>query len=171
MPALTALVTSDIQKMRTHYNEYQQSKTADGLSSVIVPKLKSTTWSEFKSGITETLSRAKGRNDIPLSYVIRNEVVGNFEKSYESREDRLVSCITQKGPAYKYDNSDVFSILLQHTENTEGYSLIEAHEKDRNGRKAWLSLLSHFEGDTFKERVAQEANKILRKVVYHGPIW
>jgi len=169
MPALTALVTDDIKEMRTHYNEHQQSKAADGLSSVTVPKLKSTTWSEFKSGIVETLSRVKGRNDIPLSYVIRNDVVGDFKQPYESREERLVSCITQKGPAFKSDNSDVFSILLQHTENTEGYSLIEAQEKSRNGRKAWLSLLSHFEGDTFKERVAQEANTILRTVIYHGP--
>ena len=32
-----------------------------------------------------------------------------------------------------------------------------------------LSLLSHFEGAAFKERVAQEANAILRTVIYHGP--
>ena len=96
-------------------------------------------------------------------------MVGDFEQSYESREDRLVSCITHKGLAFKSDNSDVFSILLQHTENTEGYSLIEAQEKHRNGRQAWISLLSHFEGDIFKERVAQEASAIFRTVIYHEP--
>ena len=86
---------------------------------------------------------------------MRNDAVGGFSDTYESREDRLISCISQRGPAFKADNSDVFSISLQHTENTEGYSLIEAQEKRRNGRAAWLALLSHFEGDTFEERVAQ----------------
>ena len=135
----------------------------------MIPKLKSTTWSEFESAIIEILSRVIGRNDIPLSYVIRDDVLGDFEDSYESREERLVLCITHRGSAFKSDNSDVFSILLQHTENTEGYNLIESQEKRRNGLQVCLSFLSHFEGDTFKERVAQEANAILRMVIYHGP--
>ena len=130
--------------MQTHYNEFQQTSNSKGLLTVTVPKLKSITWSEFKSAIIETLSRVKGRNIIPLSYVIRDDVVGDFEQSYDSRKDRLVSCITHKGPAFKSDNSDLFSILLQHTENTEGYSLIETQEKRRNGRQTWISLLSHF---------------------------
>ena len=169
LPEVSALLADDIQEMRAHYNESQLLNTPDGLSSIVVPKLKSNTWSEFKSAIIETLSRSKGRNEIPLSYVIREDDVGDFAESYDSREERLVSCITHRGPAYKSDNSDVFSILLQNTENTEGYSLIEAQGVRRNGRQAWLDILSHFEGETFKERVAQEANTILRTVMYHGP--
>ena len=34
---------------------------------------------------------------------------------------------------------------------------------------SWLSLLSHFEGDTFKEMVAKDTNTILCTVIYHGP--
>ena len=166
---ITALIGDDIDEMRTHYNESQHLTAADNLSTITVPKLKSTTWSEFKTAIVETLSRAHGRNSIPLLYIVREDLVGDFSADYDSRDDRLISCISLRGPAFKADNSDVFSILLQHTENTEGYSLIEAQEKRRNGRAAWLSLLSHFEGDTFKERVAQEAGAILRAVIYHGP--
>ena len=150
MSNLTALDNDDITEMRTHYNESNQKSNSEGLTSVIMPKLKSTTWSEFKSTIIETLARVTGRNRIPLSYLIHDDVLGDFEDSYESREERLVLCITHKGPAFKSDNSDVFSILLQYTDNTEGYSLIEAQEKRRNRRQTWLSILSHFEGDTFK---------------------
>ena len=78
-------------------------------------------------------------------------MIGNFEDIYESREERSVFCITQRGPAYKSDNSDVFSTLLQHTEGTDGYSLIEAQELRRNGCAAWLVLLIYFEGDMFKK--------------------
>ena len=60
-------------------------------------------------------------------------MIGDFEDTYESREERLVFCITQRGPAYKSDNSDIFSILLQHTEGTEGYSLFETQEHRYNG--------------------------------------
>ena len=122
MSDLTALVNDDIKEMRTHYNESQQTSNSEGLSSIIISKLKSTTWSEFKSAIIETLSRVTGRNDIPLSYVIRDDVLGDFEYSYESREEILVLCITHRRLAFKSDNSDIFSILLQKTENKEGYS-------------------------------------------------
>ena len=63
----------------------------------------------------------------------------------------------------------MFSILLQHTEGTEDYIFIEAQERRCNDHAAWLALLIHFEGDTFKERVAQEVNKILRTITYQGP--
>ena len=169
MSNLTALDNDDITEMRTHYNESNQKSNSEGLTSVIMPKLKSTTQSEFKYTIIETLARVTGRNGIPLSYLIHDDVLGDFEDSYESREERLVLCITHKGPAFKSDNSEVFSILLQYTENTERYSLIEAQEKRRNRRQTWLSILSHFEGDTFKQRIAQEVNTILRTVIYHGP--
>ena len=39
----------------------------------------------------------------------------------------------------------------------------------RNGRAAWTSLLNHYEGSTFRERVAQEALKMLRIASYSGP--
>ena len=166
---LVALTAYDVEEMRTHCNESQQVYATDRLSIVKIPKLKTTNWLEFKSAINKTLSRATGPNKIPLSYVIRTDVISNFEDTYDSREERLVFCITQRGPVYKSDNSDVFSILLQHTEGTEGCSLVEAQERCRNGRATWLALLINFEGDTFKEQIAQEANKILRTVTYQSP--
>ena len=63
----------------------------------------------------------------------------------------------------------MFSFLLQNTDNTEGCTLIEDQEARQNGRQAWLSILFHFEGDSFRERVAQEANTSIRTVIYHGP--
>ena len=41
--------------------------------------------------------------------------------------------------------------------------------KSRNGRKAWKNLLLHFEGSTYKERLAQEAGSILKNTSYSGP--
>ena len=88
MSDLTVLVNDNIQKIRTYYNKSQKPNNAEGLSSVTILKLKSVTWSEFRSAIIETLSRVKGCNNIPLSYVTRDDVNGYFEESHESREER-----------------------------------------------------------------------------------
>ena len=60
-------------------------------------------------------------------------------------------------------------MLIQHTDGTEGYSLVQQYESSRNGHAAWTSLLNHYEGSTFRERVAQEAIKMLRRASYSGP--
>ena len=41
-------------------------------------------------------------------------------------------------------------------------------DKTRNGRRAWKHLLLHFEGSTYKERLAQEAGNILKHTNYNG---
>ena len=43
MPGIPTLVNGDIQELCEHYNKSQQPTTADRLSSIAVPKLKSTT--------------------------------------------------------------------------------------------------------------------------------
>ena len=64
---------------------------------------------------------------------------------------------------------DVLSLVIHHTENTEGYTIVSNNENKRNGRKAWVELSSHFEGSTFKEWVAQEAATTLKHASYSGP--
>ena len=76
--------------------------------------------------------------------------------------------IQHKGAAYKADNSAMFSILVQHTENSEGSSIIQANETRHNGRNAWKQLHHHFEGDRYKQRSSQEAGSILRSATYSG---
>ena len=77
--------------------------------------------------------------------------------------------MTHAGAAFTADNGDLYSLIVQHTEGTEGYSLVQAHERRRNGRQAWLDLTSHFEGATFKERIAQEAGQAIRTAKCTGP--
>ena len=162
--------TDEINHMRTHYLESRQSnELTAGLGEVKVPKLTLLKWLDFKSAISECLNRAVGKNNISLSYVIRKEQLGNFEEYYDTRREKLISCMSFTGPAFQADNSDVFSLLIQHTENTEGYTIVSNNENKRNGRKAWVELSSHFEGSTFKEWVAQEAVTSLKHASYSGP--
>ena len=170
MADLNALVYADIEQMRDNYLESQEpSALTTGLGTVKVAKLTPLKWPDFKSAVTECLGRAIGKRNIPLLYVIRPDEVGDFEEPYDTRREQLIACMNLKGSAFKSDNGDVFSLLLQHTENTEGYNIISNNEKKRNGRKAWNELCLHFEGSTYKERVAQEAGTTLKNSCYSGP--
>jgi len=84
--------------MQTHCNESHHVSTADGLSVIVIPKLKSDTWSKFKMAIIETLYRTNRRKNMPLSHIISDDGEGNFDATYDSREECLVSCITLSGP-------------------------------------------------------------------------
>ena len=154
-------------------NEYLETTLTDsttkGLGEVTIPKLTASKWIEFKTALTESLSRIVGKNKIPLSYLIRENPMNDFNAPYENRIERLIACILHRGAAYTSDNGDLYSLIVQHTEGTEGYSLVQSHERRRNGRQAWIALTSHFEGATYRERIAQEAGQTIRSAVYSGP--
>ena len=169
-PQITALTADDVKNFRIDYLEATlNDEDTKGLSTVKMPKLVSFKWTDFKSSITESLSRIIGKNKIPLTYLVRDTDTGNFEAIYENPVDRPVACIELKGAAYKHGNGDLVSLLIQHTEGSEGNAIVEANEKKRNGRKAWTDLLNHFEGSTLKERMAQDAANILRNATHSGP--
>ena len=152
------LNANDIANIR---NEYLESTLADnaakGLGEVTIPKLTSPKWIEFKTALTESLSRIIGKNKIPLTYLLRENAVNDFTATYNNRMEKLIACVIHRGAAFTSDNGDLYSLIVQHTEGTEGYSLVQTHERRRNGRQAWLDLIAHFEGATFRERIAQEA--------------
>jgi len=140
-----------------------------GLIPAVVAKLEPLKWSSFKTSMLEYFIWIKGKNGIPLSYIIRDSEVNDFKDNYEFRLEKLISCTTLRGAKYKADNGTVFSLLIQHTNNTEGYSLVQQYERSRNWRSACNSLLKHFEGSTFCKRVAQEAATMLQTASYSGP--
>ena len=169
-PAIQALTIENITTMKDEYLETESMvDEVSGLVPVVVTKLEPSKWSLFKTSMIEYFSRIKGKNGIPLSYVSRTNLTNDFEGTYESRVDKLIACTTLRGAKFSADNGTVFSLLIQHTTNTEGYSLVQQYERSRNGRSAWTSLLNHFEGSTFRERVAQDANNMLRSATYSGP--
>ena len=83
--------------------------------------------------------------------------------------ERLIACTAHRGAAFTSDNGDLYTLIVQHTESTEGYALFKFMNKRRNGCQAWLDLMSHFEGATFMEHTALEAGQAIRSATYNGP--
>ena len=89
-----------------------------------MPKLTHLKWPEFKSALNELLGRSFRQNRIPFLYVIRDNDTGDFDEAYNDRHSKLTMCISHKGPSFKADNGEIFSFLVQHTENSERASIV-----------------------------------------------
>ena len=122
---------------------------------------------ESKFFLCELLGQSFGQNKTPL-YVIHANDVGDFNEAYGNHHNRITKCVSHTDPAFKSYNGDVFSILVQYTENCEGISIVQSNERRRNDRKAWKEFQSHFEDTTYKRRSAQEAGSILKSASYSG---
>lgn len=71
--------------------------------------------------LTESLNYIIGKNKIPLTYLIIENAVGNFNMSYDNRMKQLIACTVHRGAAYTTANSDLYSLIVQHTEGTEEF--------------------------------------------------
>ena len=88
------------------------ARTSQTLPDMIVTKLNSTNWREFRLNVEESLSRIYGHNKIPLTYVIRSGNAGNYMDAFDTRIARLVACTVHIGDAYIHDNQTVYSLLV-----------------------------------------------------------
>ena len=60
--------------------------------------------------------------------------------------NELIRYISYTGPSYNSDNARVFGILSTALAGTSAMALITRYRKTRNGRDAYLSLVTHHMG-------------------------
>ena len=125
-------------------------------------------WKAFKEGTIAYLNGVKGRHDIPLAYIIREDAVPLPNQVYLSEHQRLIAITPLQGVEYEDDNGRVFDLLKSWTLNGPAWTWMRAHNSTRNGRQAWLSLIAHFEGDAQRDRVKDNAYASLAAAKYYG---
>lgn len=72
------------------------------------------------------------------------------------------------GPDYMRDNAWVFAVIKQLVLEGPGRSYIIAFDKVSNGHAAWLALINHFEGDSYRNRNVEDAYSSLECIHYEG---
>ena len=165
---IDADVINDLVADFREQEDSAKGENIDDLPTVEIGKLTRKTWRSFNIAITETLSRTIGSNHLPLTYVIRDTDRNDFDADYSSRKERLHDCVRLSGQAYRRDRDIVFSLLLQKTKDSEGFSIVEEYQMTRDGRSAYKALLGHFEDGTYRDRMSQEGTYTLRNAVYAG---
>ncbi len=130
---VASLTPNDINEARDEYLDSTLSDaTTKGLGEVTIPKLTGIKWMEFKTAMTESLSQIIEKNKIPLTYLIREDEVGNFNAPYSNQMEHLISCTAHRGATFMGNNSNLYSLIVQHTKGTEVYVLVQAHERRQN---------------------------------------
>jgi len=72
------------------------------------------------------------------------------------------------GIEYEDDNGRVFDLLKSWTVNGPAWTWMRSFNTTRNGRRAWLSLINHFEGDAQRDKVKDQAYAAIAAAKYYG---
>jgi len=126
-------------------------------------------WKPFKEGCIAFFNTNLGMDRVPFSYVIReNTVPGNPNDPYPNEHARLIAITPHVGLEFETDNGRVYDYLKAWTLNGPAWTWIQSFNSARNGRAAWLALITHYEGDAQKDRVKDAAYTAIAQAKYFG---
>ena len=146
-----------------------KARESQKLPDMVVVKLNATNWREFRLNVEESLSRLYGHNRIPLTYVIRSGIPGNYNNVFDTRIARLVACTVHIGDAYVHDNNTVYSLLVQYIGTyREAKAILDKFKRTKLGRSAWIDLRNLYESTSFKDNIASEALSAISVCHYKG---
>ena len=65
-------------------------------------------------------------------------------------------------------NKVVFSQLSVATVDGNAFYLVKRHEEEKNGHKAWVSLMQWFDGDTVKNETSEDIRVCMENRILHS---
>jgi predicted metallo-beta-lactamase superfamily hydrolase len=129
---------------------------------------KDTKWKNFKEGAIAYLNALKGKYDIPLAYVIREDEQPVPDQIFQSEHHRLIAVTPLQGIEFKEDNGRIFNLLKSWTINGHAWTWMRSFNSTRNSRQAWLALVGHFKGDAQRDKVKDHAYATIAAAKYYG---
>ena len=165
------------------YKFYQGLKKEDNPETekqieLDIPDFKgATNWRSFRDLVIMKLALIKGKNGYPIDYVIdtteRHAKRANASHLLQdtvpiTHDEYLKTHVVHFGRSYKEDNKRVWNVLKSLIHETNAYDHVLDCDRTSNGRKAWLTLKTFYEGEDFKQRLQDEAFTILNQTIYRG---
>ena len=120
-----------------------------------------------------------GVANVPLAYIIRDTVAPPnllpalvadrpWSNGKSSIMDELIAHFPHEGPAYEADNAQVFNLLAATLSGTSSMASITRYQRSRNGRQAYLDLVTHNLGSAKWEKTVEAAENVLSSRVWNG---
>ena len=133
-------------------------------------------WTE---AFRDHLHRCIGSRHIPLAYVIRDEVtVANvcpplannqpYTDEHKSVEGDMIARASHTHGLYAADNAAVYFKLEEATRGTTQADTISPYQKKKDGRAAFLALLSQYAGSDKWEAILKTKNNFLNTRKWKG---
>lgn len=131
--------------------------------------------------VEEYLRGVLGVEKVPLSYIIRKDVVPVFTNvnnplsvnlpygtEFNSYFEEMIQMAPHNTPAYAEDNARVMNILIHVMKGTSFEVSITPHKQSRDGRSAFLALTQHNLGTNRWERILETADNLMNSVKWNG---
>jgi hypothetical protein len=127
----------------------------------------------------DCLFRTFGIRGCPLLYVIReNQEVPDEatdpllpSKTFGSSGsviDELINRLTHDDPLYKSDNATLYSMLEEATRGSIYASTVKPHSRKKDGRAAWMAMVSSHAGKDKWEQLQLEKTRFLMNTKWNG---
>ena len=145
-----------------------------------VPVLsKSQTVIRWMESFRDCLSRACGARNCPIIHVIRSTVAvtpeaddplmpGKTYGSSGSLVDEMMKRLSHNDPLCKSDNNLVFSLLDEATRGTVCAPTMKPYACTKDGRQAWLVIISSHAGNDKWEAIQKEKLEFLMNALWKG---
>ena len=136
-------------------------------------KFEATKFKTFRDDFKTLLCATRGCRGITLEYVIRDGtyVITPREEVAEpdvDSNDIIAAKATLHGPSFDLDNSRVYTILRTILTGTTGWNIISKFAAKRDGRKAFIALKAHFQGNSYYDFMRSQASNLMAKTFYNG---
>jgi hypothetical protein len=119
-----------------------------------------------------------GVRNVALSYVIREDETPPaleplmLDKPYAERSGSLMNELIAHspiiGPGLEEDNSTVFALLQEMVRDTPMASSLKRHQRTRDGRSSYLSLVQHNLGSAQWDKIILKAEEVQSTRVWNG---
>lgn len=175
LPNLTILQHLDQNQLTIMKNNRRTALSMDAvrrnqkLPDMTVPKLTATNFEQFNTAFSAVVRRQMSLSGASLSYLLRDNAVGNYDVLWPTREDKLHNCLRFDGPIFKDDSESLYSLVVQHIGSTGvGSNIVNQYKISKNGRQCYIELKAHFHNTSYIENNAAAANKTLSECKYYG---
>eukprot|EP00590_Aulacoseira_subarctica_P011644 CAMPEP_0172424146 /NCGR_PEP_ID=MMETSP1064-20121228/21716_1 /TAXON_ID=202472 /ORGANISM="Aulacoseira subarctica , Strain CCAP 1002/5" /LENGTH=1711 /DNA_ID=CAMNT_0013165931 /DNA_START=811 /DNA_END=5943 /DNA_ORIENTATION=- len=124
-------------------------------------------WKNWKAEFEAFLAQISGADGCPLSYVIRDDDDITADE-YALLEGQMKKVYDQplQGDYFERDNFQVFQKLRALVTGGLAETYLSDYEKSGNGRQAWFTLLTAYEGDDAKNAQITSARNDIRTTTW-----
>ena len=174
-PVTSAILNrSRLREFKNHKNMIDNHNDPESLPEIS----KSYTIMKFLDQFPTHLREMLGVSKVALSYVIRDNAtppaIGALQANkpwsvgYESVMEELIELTPHEGPTYEADNAQVYNLLATNLAGTSAMTSITRHQRRRDGRSAYLDLITHNMGSAKWEKTVEIAEGFLSTRVWNG---
>ena len=151
---------------RDYVNRYE------AVSAAAKPKdfTKDSKWEDWSVTFINYLRCIPSKEGVPLSYVIRKDEQPEYTNKRNFLEEYVAAASVQSQDETFRSDADQVHVYLTNfvNQNSEAESILRVHESEHNGRKDWIALQTHYEGQGLYATDIMAAQRDLKNLHYSG---